>query len=73
MARKYGKKASQKVEKAMHEHKAGTLKSGTSTTPSTNTLAPATSGDLLIAIGVFDTPSNGTAPKKSRPPTIACT
>ena len=27
---KYGKKASQKVEKAMHERKAGTLKSGKS-------------------------------------------
>ena len=28
--RKYGKKASEKVEKAMHERKHGTLKSGTS-------------------------------------------
>ena len=28
MARKYGKKASEKVEKAMHERKKGTLKSG---------------------------------------------
>ena len=27
---KYGKKAAQKVEKAMHERKAGTLKSGKS-------------------------------------------
>ena len=27
---KYGKKASSKVEKAMHERKAGTLKSGSS-------------------------------------------
>ena len=30
MARKYGKKASQKVKRAMHERKAGTLKSGRS-------------------------------------------
>jgi hypothetical protein len=28
MAKKYGKKASQKVEKAMHERKRGTLRSG---------------------------------------------
>ena len=30
MARKYSKKASKKVEKAMHERKRGTLKSGSS-------------------------------------------
>lgn len=30
MARKYGKKASQEVERAMHERKHGTLKSGRS-------------------------------------------
>jgi hypothetical protein len=30
MASKYGKKASKKVEKAMHERKHGTLKSGSS-------------------------------------------
>jgi len=30
MARKYGKKASQKVERAMHERKSGTLRSGRS-------------------------------------------
>jgi len=30
MASKYGKKAGDKVEKAMHERKAGTLKSGSS-------------------------------------------
>jgi Family of unknown function (DUF6496) len=30
MARKYGKKASQKVKRAMHERKHGTLKSGRS-------------------------------------------
>jgi hypothetical protein len=30
MARKYGKKASEKVEKAMHEMKRGKLKSGRS-------------------------------------------
>jgi hypothetical protein len=30
MARKYGKKAGEKVEKAMHERKRGTLKSGRS-------------------------------------------
>lgn len=32
MARKYGKKASEKVEKAMHEMKRGQLKSGRSGT-----------------------------------------
>ena len=30
MARKYGKKASKKVERAMHERKRGTLRSGRS-------------------------------------------
>lgn len=30
MARKYGKRASQKVERAMHERKEGTLRSGRS-------------------------------------------
>ncbi len=30
MARRYGKKASQKVKRAMHERKEGTLKSGRS-------------------------------------------
>jgi len=30
MARKYGRKASQKVKRAMHERKAGTLRSGRS-------------------------------------------
>jgi hypothetical protein len=30
MARKYSKKASKKVERAMHEYKRGTLKSGRS-------------------------------------------
>jgi hypothetical protein len=30
MAKKYGKKASEKVEKAMHERKRGTLRSGRS-------------------------------------------
>lgn len=30
MARKYGEKASQKVKRAMHERKAGTLRSGRS-------------------------------------------
>ena len=30
MATKYGKKAGDKVEKAMHERKSGTLKSGSS-------------------------------------------
>ena len=30
MARRYGKKASEKVEKAMHEYKRGQLKSGRS-------------------------------------------
>jgi Family of unknown function (DUF6496) len=32
MARRYGKKASQKVKRAMHERKTGTLRSGRSGT-----------------------------------------
>ncbi len=36
MARKYGKKASEKVEKAMHERKHGTLRSGSTGKKVTN-------------------------------------
>jgi hypothetical protein len=47
MARKYGKKASEKVEKAMHERKHGTLKSG-------STGKKVTSRKQAIAIGLSE-------------------
>jgi hypothetical protein len=47
MARKYGKKASEKVEKAMHERKQGTLKSG-------STGKKVTSRKQAIAIGLAE-------------------
>lgn len=47
MARKYGKKASEKVEKAMHERKQGTLKSG-------STGKKVTSRKQAIAIGLSE-------------------
>lgn len=43
---KYGKKASEKVEKAMHELKAGTLKSGSG--------KKVTSREQAIAIGLSE-------------------
>jgi hypothetical protein len=58
MAR-YGKKASQKVEKAMHERKRGTLKSGRSG-------KKVTSRKQAIAIGLSEARrSGGKVPSKS--------
>lgn len=50
--RKYGKKASEKVEKAMHERKKGTLKSGSSG-------KKVTSKKQAIAIGLSEARKEG--------------
>lgn len=58
MARKYGKKASQKVKRAMHERKQGTLRSGRSGTK-------VTSRKQAIAIGLSEARRAGAkVPKK---------
>ena len=58
MARKYGKKASKKVEKAMHERKKGTLKSGRSG-------KKVTSKKQAIAIGLSQArKAGGKVPRK---------
>jgi Family of unknown function (DUF6496) len=49
---KYGKKASEKVERAMHERKRGTLKSGRSG-------KKVTSKKQAIAIGLSEAPKSG--------------
>ena len=55
---KYGKKASDKVEKAMHEKKKGTLKSGSG--------KKVTSKKQAIAIGLSEArKAGGKVPKKS--------
>lgn len=55
---KYGKKASDKVEKAMHERKKGTLKSGSG--------KKVTSKKQAIAIGLSEArKEGGKVPKKS--------
>jgi hypothetical protein len=55
---KYGKKASEKVEKAMHERKAGTLKSGRSG-------KKVTSKKQAIAIGLSEArKAGGKVPRK---------
>ena len=51
MAAKYGKKASKKVEKAMHERKKGTLKSGSG--------KKVTSKKQAIAIGLSQARKEG--------------
>ena len=57
---KYGKKGSQKVEKAMHERKRGTLKSGSG--------KKVTSKKQAIAIGLSEArKEGGKVPKKSSP------
>jgi hypothetical protein len=57
--RRYGKKASQKVEKAMHERKHGTLRSG-------STGKKVTSRKQAIAIGLSEARrAGGKVPKKS--------
>ena len=59
MARKYSKKASEKVEKAMHERKRGTLKSGSSG-------KKVKSRKQAIAIGLSEARRSGAkVPKKS--------
>ena len=67
MASKYGKKAQDKVEKAMHERKHGTLKSGSSG-------KKVTSRKQAIAIGLSEArreggkvPSKKSSSKKSSP------
>ena len=56
---KYGRKAQQKVEKAMHERKRGTLKSGRSG-------KRVTSRKQAIAIGLYEARrEGGKVPKKS--------
>ena len=58
MARKYSKKASKKVERAMHEKKRGTLKSGRSG-------KKVTSRKQAIAIGLSEARKAGAkVPKK---------
>ena len=52
MARKYSKKASKKVERAMHERKRGTLKSGSSG-------KKVTSRKQAIAIGLSEARRSG--------------
>ena len=55
---RYGKKASEKVEKAMHERKRGTLKSGRSG-------KPVKSRKQAIAIGLSEArKAGGKVPKK---------
>lgn len=58
---KYGAKASEKVEKTMHERKRGTLKSGSGKKVTTNKQA--------IAIGLSEARrAGGTVPKKKSAP-----
>jgi hypothetical protein len=58
MARKYGRKASEKVEKAMHERKRGTLRSGSG--------AKVKSRKQAIAIGLNQARrAGGKVPKRS--------
>ena len=65
MASKYGRKASEKVEKAMKKLKAGTLKSGGSG-------KKVTSRKQAIAIGLSEARrAGGKAPKKSTTRTTA--
>jgi hypothetical protein len=60
MARKYGKKASSKVKRAMHERKRGTLRSGKSG-------RKVTSKKQAIAIGLSEARrSGGKVPRKRK-------
>ena len=60
MMAKYGKKAQKKVKKAMHERKAGTLKSGRSG-------KKVTSKKQAIAIGLSEArKEGGKVPKKKK-------
>ncbi len=59
-SRKYGKKAGEKVERAMHEKKRGTLRSGRSG-------KKVTSRKQAIAIGLSEARQSGArVPKKKR-------
>ena len=58
MARKYGRKASEKVGKAMHERKRGTLKSGSG--------KPVKSKKQAIAIGLSQARKAGAKVPKKR-------
>jgi len=61
MATKYGKKAQQKVKRAMHERKHGTLRSGRSG-------KKVTSRKQAIAIGLSEARrAGGKVPKKKSP------
>ncbi len=62
MARKYGKKASKKVERALHEMKRGELRSGSSN-------KKVKSRKQAIAIGLSEARREGdkVPPKKKRP------
>ena len=59
MARKYGKKAAKKVERAMRELKSGTLKSGRSG-------APVKSRKQAIAIGLSEARREGDKVPRSK-------
>ena len=59
MASRYGKKASQKVKKVMHERKAGTLRSGSSG-------KKVTSRKQAIAIGLSEARRSGAKVPKKR-------
>jgi len=59
MARRYGKKASQKVKRAMHERKRGTLRSGRSG-------RKVTSRKQAIAIGLSEARRAGAKVPKKR-------
>ena len=59
MATKYGKKASEKVEKAMHKKKKGTLKSGRSG-------KKVTSRKQAIAIGLSEARKSGAKVPKNK-------
>ena len=59
MASKYGKKASDKVEQAMHERKSGTLRSGSSG-------KKVTSRKQAIAIGLSEARRSGAKVPKKR-------
>ena len=59
MASKYGKKASEKVEKAMHERKRGTLRSGRSG-------RKVTSRTQAIAIGLSEARDAGAKVPRKR-------
>jgi hypothetical protein len=67
MARRYSKKASQKVKRAMHERKRGTLRSGRSG-------GKVTSRKQAIAIGLSEARRAGAkVPKKKRSSRTATT